>query len=540
MILENPFHRLGLLADVDAKGFTKRTGRAKALLAAEMPLEFEPDLHFLGCMRNSKTIEVAERELQTALGKVQHGMFWFTASGVVDDMAIEHLRAGQFEQALSIWRKSCSRPEISDNYISCLNNLGSLELVMAIANPLRNLSLRERQLHFLEGLENKILLFTKPSTEVQKEFFASIGDDILSRQSDKIRNLFKESIPALLETANQHGLRLAIPDWAPKIAGHGEFAAELLAPFQSDIRAQIERLIAEAEKEIDKGGMAAFNASKKLELESAQPLEDYRKVAAQDDLFADGLADKVAETMLNGGVKYFNGLDEVELEDVTRVLLLTEAANNIARGVQLKERLRENLETLRNREKNEREVGQYRKESAAVHDALGAAISAPTQGSSRRVVAELTPGVSHRWGVIDAIVALEERGVEAHGPSFRHSATFIEAADAVANVLLSKVIAEVNEVQDNLDRNNLELVGDCLMDAERACMLLLAKFNTKYKFAGGVQVFEVELKTRNRILENHETIKNIVGAVSHARKSEDRSWLWWLGGILLFYCLTQC
>lgn len=540
MILENPFHRLGLLADVDAKGFTKRTGRAKALLAAEMPLEFEPDLHFLGCMRNSKTIEVAERELQTALGKVQHGMFWFTASGVVDDMAIDHLRAGQFEQALSIWRKSCSRPEISDNYISCLNNLGSLELVMAIANPLRNLSLRERQLHFLEGLENKILLFTKPSTEVQKEFFASIGDDILSRQSDKIRNLFKESIPALLETANQHGLRLAIPDWAAKIAGHGEFAAELLAPFQSDIRAQIERLIAEAEKEIDKGGMAAFNASKKLELESAQPLEDYRKVAAQDDLFADGLADKVAETMLNGGVKYFNGLDEVELEDVTRVLLLTEAANNIARGVQLKERLRENLETLRNREKNEREVGQYRKESAAVHDALGAAISAPTQGSSRRVVAELTPGVSHRWGVIDAIVALEERGVEAHGPSFRHSATFIEAADAVANVLLSKVIAEVNEVQDNLDRNNLELVGDCLMDAERACMLLLAKFNTKYKFAGGVQVFEVELKTRNRILENHETIKNIVGAVSHARKSEDRSWLWWLGGILLFYCLTQC
>ena len=540
MILENPFHRLGLLADVDAKGFTKRTGRAKALLAAEMPLEFEPDLHFLGCMRNSKTIEVAERELQTALGKVQHGMFWFTASGVVDDMAIDHLRAGQFEQALSIWRKSCSRPEISDNYISCLNNLGSLELVMAIANPLRNLSLRERQLHFLEGLENKILLFTKPSTEVQKEFFASIGDDILSRQSDKIRNLFKESIPALLETANQHGLRLAIPDWAAKIAGHGEFAAELLAPFQSDIRAQIERLIAEAEKEIDKGGMAAFNASKKLELESAQPLEDYRKVAAQDDLFADGLADKVAETMLNGGVKYFNGLDEVELEDVTRVLLLTEAANNIARGVQLKERLRENLETLRNREKNEREVGQYRKESAAVHDALGAAISAPTQGSSRRVVAELTPGVSHRWGVIDAIVALEERGVEAHGPSFRHSATFIEAADAVANVLLSKVIAEVNEVQDNLDRNNLELVGDCLMDAERACMLLLAKFNTKYKFAGGVQVFEVELKTRNRILENHETIKNIVGAVSHARKSEDRSWLWWLGGILLFYCLIQC
>ena len=540
MILENPFHRLGLLADVDAKGFTKRTGRAKALLAAEMPLEFEPDLHFLGCMRNSKTIEVAERELQTALGKVQHGMFWFTASGVVDDMAVDHLRAGQFEQALSIWRKSCSRPEISDNYISCLNNLGSLELVMAIANPLRNLSLRERQLHFLEGLENKILLFTKPSTEVQKEFFASIGDDILSRQSDKIRNLFKESIPALLETANQHGLRLAIPDWAAKIAGHGEFAAELLAPFQSDIRAQIERLIAEAEKEIDKGGMAAFNASKKLELESAQPLEDYRKVAAQDDLFADGLADKVAETMLNGGVKYFNGLDEVKLEDVTRVLLLTEAANNIARGVQLKERLRENLETLRNREKNEREVGQYRKESAAVHDALGAAISAPTQGSSRRVVAELTPGVSHRWGVIDAIVALEERGVEAHGPSFRHSATFIEAADAVANVLLSKVIAEVNEVQDNLDRNNLELVGDCLMDAERACMLLLAKFNTKYKFAGGVQVFEVELKTRNRILENHETIKNIVGAVSHARKSEDRSWLWWLGGILLFYCLTQC
>ena len=59
-------------------------------------------------------------------------------------------------------------------------------------------------------------------------------------------------------------------------------------------------------------------------------------------MFVDGLADKVAETMLNAGIKYFNEHEDLGLQEVTRVLSLTESANDIARGQQLKNRLKEN------------------------------------------------------------------------------------------------------------------------------------------------------------------------------------------------------
>lgn len=546
MILENPYHRLGLLADVDTKGFTKRIGRVKALLAAEMPLEFKPDLNFTGCMRNSKTMEVAERELQTAKGKVQHGMLWFTSSGIVDDVAIEHLGNGQFDQALAVWQKACARPEISANYISCLNNLGSLQILLSIVNPLKNINLRERQLYFLNGLENKVLLLIKPSAQVQRVFFASIGDDIVGRQTDKIRDLLKESIPQLMDAANKHGLKVDLADWASKISNHGEFAAELLAPFQNDIRHQIEQLIAEAEIEIDKGGTNAYNAGKWLKLEAAELLENYGKVAAKGDVFVDGLADKVAETMLNAGIKYFNEYEDLGLQEVTRVLSLTESANDIARGQQLKNRLKENLETLRKRQKREEEVGQIKKENRAMNAALDKALAASLRGSSRNVVSELTPGVTHRWGVMDALIALEEKGVSSQGPSFRRSTTFKEATDAAANVLLSRVIAEVNDIQENLETQRLlgtlnpSDILKSFEDAEKACLLLRSKFSTSAGNSGGVQVFEVESKTRNRILENLETIKNIVQSWQKAMKGDSQSWKWWALGLFLLYCLSQC
>lgn len=550
MILENPFHRLGLLADVDTKGFTKRIGRVKALLAAEMPLEFKPDLHFIGCMRNSKTMEAAERDLQTAEGKVQHGMLWFTSSGIVDEVAIEHLRCGQFDQALAVWQKACARPEISANYISCLNNLGSLQILLSIVNPLKNISLRERQLHFLNGLENKVLLLTKPSAPVQRVFFQSIGDDIVGRQTDKIRDLLKESIPQLIDAANTHGLRVDVADWASKISSHGEFAAELLAPFQNDIRHQIEQLISEAEKEIEKGGMNAYNAGKRLKLETSELLENYGKVAAKGDVFVDGLADKVAETMLNAGIKYFNGHEDLGLQEVTRVLSLTESANDIARGQQLKNRLKENLETLRKRQKNEKEVGQIKKENRAMNAALDKALAASPRGSSRNVVLELTPGATNRWGVMDALIALEKKGVSSQGASFRRSATFKDATDAAANVLLSRVIAEVNDIQENMEMDrllgkfDLNKVTETFKLGERACRLLLAKFNTRASTSGGVQVFEVERKTRNRLLENHETIKGLVQSAESARRRSEPAGcavvFWIVGGASLLTALASC
>lgn len=551
MILENPFHRLGLVADVDTKGFTKRLGRVKALLAAEMPLEFNPDLLFVGCMRNSITLELAERELQTALGKVQHGILWFTSSGVVDEIALDKLRMGQFDEALAIWEKACARPEITANYISCLNNVGTLQLLLAIANPLKSLSVEARQVHFLNGLENKVALLTKPSARVQRVFFESMGDDIVAGQPEKIKESFKESLQRLIDTANNHGLRLTVADWANRIAGQGELATELLAPFQGDIRARIEKLVSDTEEEIDKGGLMAYNAAKRLTLEAPEMLANYKNVATAGDIFVDALADKVAEAILDGGIKFFNGLDEVGLSEITKVLALTEAADKIARGPQLKSRLKENLTTLKTREARERKTGKIKKENQAMHAALKKAVDAPVQLASKHVVAELTPNVTHRWGVIDALEDLEEKGMSTQGASFRSSDLFLDACGSAANVLLNKVVAEINGIHENIEWQqtmgtfNLSETLSRFREAEMACMLLSAKFNVGGKSNSLTKVFPIESRIRNRILENHETIKGIVRDAQAAQRRSQPSGgcaviFWIVGGATLLSALASC
>ena len=70
---------------------------------------------------------------------------------------------------------------------------------------------------------------------------------------------------------------------------------------------------------------------------------------------------------------------------MTRVLSLTESANDIAQGQQLKNRLKENLETLRKRQKNEKEVRQIKKENRAMNAALDKAL-ARLRGLLRNVV----------------------------------------------------------------------------------------------------------------------------------------------------------
>ena len=80
--------------------------------------------------------------------------------------------------------------------------------------------------------------------------------------------------------------------------------------------------------------------------------------------------------------------------------------------------------------------------------ALDKALAASPRGSSRNVVLELTPGATNRWGVMDALIALEKKGVSSQGASFRRSATFKEATDAAANASVW-VIAEVNDIQEN-------------------------------------------------------------------------------------------
>ena len=95
-----------------------------------------------------------------------------------------------------------------------------------------------------------------------------------------------------------------------------------------------------------------------------------------------------------------------------------------------------------------------------------------------------------------------------------------------------------------LGKFDLNKVTATFKEGERACRLLLAKFNTRASTSGGVQVFEVERKTRNRLLENHETIKGLVQSAESARRRSEPAGcavvFWIVGGASLLTALASC
>ena len=73
MLLDNPFHVLGLPADCTAKELTQRESRIRAYLEVGKPLAFDDDLLFPKCKRNSGTVKVASTALQDAGQRIKAG-----------------------------------------------------------------------------------------------------------------------------------------------------------------------------------------------------------------------------------------------------------------------------------------------------------------------------------------------------------------------------------------------------------------------------------------------------------------------------------
>ena len=529
MIRQNPFHCLGLVADADVKRFTKRTGQVRAFLAADMPLQFEGDILFQGCLRNAKTIEVAERELQTASGKVKHGLFWFTSSGIVDEMALAKIREGDLDEAMKILAKAANRSDFSSNYISCLNNYSTLCLTLAVVNPSDVYSKPKRKSMLLDGLAGKFSIFTRASREVKKGFFQSIGDEIIAGQEGKIQEEFVASLQNILAESSAAGIKVTAGDLAKHVDTDSEIGKSLVQPFLNEARDAIDALLLDAEKQKGLSGQKALKAGENLLKKGPGLLKDYQAVAGDDDVLFGTLSDKIAEEILNAGIAYFNGLDDPGLSHIEKVLKLTEGARKIAVGTRVLERLDVNLETLRSRANREREHELIGDEIQKVNAAIEKAIDATRSASFSEYVLKETSGSAGSWGVVKSLRGLQKKGIAANGREFLTSDVYVELCTLGINVLLSKVINAVNQAQE------LGLSVDSLatrfIEAERA-VAALKEISTKADGRTHESKFPIDAKTRNRILENHETIKSLKSQVQNYKNEQSNS------GCMVIVCIV--
>ncbi|MCA9791389.1 MAG: hypothetical protein KC910_06325 [Candidatus Eremiobacteraeota bacterium] len=115
---DNPYRILGLTVDQCAPGQSREGDLPDPLVLPGMPLP----------VRSHDSLMAAWDKITTARSRSRYDTSWFVVANAMDEMGLDYLRAGKFEQALELWRRPQARQEPST-----LQNLAVLSHILALA-----------------------------------------------------------------------------------------------------------------------------------------------------------------------------------------------------------------------------------------------------------------------------------------------------------------------------------------------------------------------------------------------------------------------
>lgn len=106
-ITGNPFRILGVYANTPTKEII--ASKSKLLAGARVNRQFPTQVDFVNLYgelsRNIESLEEAHANISVQEGKVSSCLFWYVCCGSADFIALNHLAAGEDEQAIEIWNR---------------------------------------------------------------------------------------------------------------------------------------------------------------------------------------------------------------------------------------------------------------------------------------------------------------------------------------------------------------------------------------------------------------------------------------------------
>lgn len=456
MILDNPFHVLGLLADCGPGEKTRREARTKAHLRVGKPLVFMDDLYFQGCRRNQTTIERALSQLNNARDRVGYGLFWFTEGGVLDGHALPKLRQGDLQGAFAAWQRIEDRLP-TRSYASCLNNLGTLYLLMALSGPASGQrwprASKQRVAYLERGLQAKARLVGMLGEAELADFCRTFSDDLVVRDSKAIVTAFGRSFFETIAEAEKYGIDVPAAAIVRILESGGPRTAELTEKLVLEGREAVQRAINTCATAYEHDPSQAAAAGEQLMAATREKLPEFAALVSKTDIRYTSIADQTAEAILDADVTYFNWRSktgEMSQDALKGSLLLAEYAAEIACGAAIRQRARENVETTRRfvteRERVEAMAGVRKGMGKWLERANEIARKTPIP-RQRIAFAELA--LKRSAGVptsaLDLMEAVRLQGIKAFGPSFPRSEEMVGLGSLVCQILMGCVISAHND-----------------------------------------------------------------------------------------------
>jgi tetratricopeptide (TPR) repeat protein len=159
-----------------------KAGKVKFRLLLELGKEItsEYDFSFLKEMnRNEAIITKAFSDIEQNQDKVFYSLFWFNNINSIDNTAIQHLKAGNKENAIEIWNKITQDKEVTPQNFSAFNNLGTIYLESEL----------EEEIRF--GIETKIKLIQSDNF---KNFVNTVADETFIINQNNQVELFVDAL----------------------------------------------------------------------------------------------------------------------------------------------------------------------------------------------------------------------------------------------------------------------------------------------------------------------------------------------------------
>lgn len=309
ILQNNPYRLLGVYSNSPTKERLANHNRMKAFLKVGKPVSFPLDLPQCLSSINRTEVSVTDADAKLTLPKDQilYAQFWFVKMTPLDDVAFNHLIAGEIDKAEDIWRKRECASSLQ-NLIVCALMCGKYAGAISLAETLYSTQYINQLVAAVVGMGGSFNV-----SDLTFSFIDVLRDEI--------------GVNKLLSFITNTTWKDYIKDKAVK-----------------PIISYIQDAIDVAYKSKGKGATARLEAGRTLMRSTKDMLSDLRRLLSVSDIQYEVMADKLAQEILQCGIDYYNNTNDDDAPH--NAMILQKYALSVAVGNLVKNRCKENVDTL--------------------------------------------------------------------------------------------------------------------------------------------------------------------------------------------------
>lgn len=416
ILQNNPYRQLGVYSNSPTKERLANHNRMKAFLKVGKSISFPLDIpqYLSSINRTEASAADAEAKLTLPKDQILYAQFWFMKATPLDEVAFNHLFAGEIKKAEEIWQKR-----------ECLSALQNLIVCALIRNKY------DFAIEYAEDLYG--------NTQYLNQFVSTI---IGTGGNFDISSLAFSFLDILCDEISASKLLHFITNssWKEHI---GEKAVKPLVD-------SIQDAINIAQKTKGKGSNARLNAGEALRRNTRNAILQLKGFLSTEDLQYQMIADKLGLEILQCGIDYFN--DSEEPDAAHKAMSLQKYAKSIVVGQMAKDRCKENVDILQ-RIIDNLPPSEVSEEDRAIHEELRKFCSLPDKIDYAEILLKSTQKL---------FVSMRQK----LGVSNQY---YIKLSTLVVSNALHNVIEEVNAAQKDKSEAYLAKV---LVSAWRVTLIM--------------------------------------------------------------------